>query len=309
MRVCSFCQASSCQGSQIDDTKPQLTRRHDDNSFLDTELEQEQGESQLHPYEEWVRQISESLRLLELQKDHSGIDGDFDGVSIVCFDRRDHHPTDNVGFRSVEIVQWAGKEMGVEGRIVKMDAENRLKCVVAVGASKVPIPFSSLNQEILWRDTGVKPVKAQWKRDQSRDRMPDHLVRLLAMFRTAEGGDDCGSAPANAASKPCHICNKVDRNQLPLTPPVRCCLCLLTFHQQCAKDLSEALKDKSGACASSEVGVSALSTLPCRLPSEFSWPRSFCQPRARQGLFGFVYAYVCYLLPKDHIYCYLPSTA
>eukprot|EP00435_Cladocopium_sp_Y103_P059764 s125_g21.t1 len=154
---------------------------------LSSEIDPENVDLRAQTFEEWVSQCSEGFRLLMLQKDHSGFDGEFNGVSIASFQPPD--PPNEGRLRRVEIVQWqwSGHSVTTRGRVASVDKENRLKSIMAVGANKDPIDFSLRDLEIIWRDTGVKIVKAKWKVNQNQNVMPDHLMRVLAMFREAEG--------------------------------------------------------------------------------------------------------------------------
>lgn len=273
-------------------------------------------------YGEWVSQCSEGIRLLTLQQAHMGDDGGFNGVSIVAFD------TLISRLRKVEIIHWKwdGYTAGVRGRVAHLDNENRLKAILAVGANKEPIDFSAQerNTDIIWRDTEVKMVKAKWKVQQNQNVMPDHLMRILEMFREAEGhiSDEVpdGSTDINthATALKCYICQQPDQND-PMQLPVKCCLCMLSSHAQCDIDLQSALssyldkeKEKAeikgqGSSSSgsnpsgsnpssttnddSDLLASGASICPIRLPDGFEWPRSFQRPTVRQvivrvGLIG-----------------------
>lgn len=283
-------------------------------------------------YDEWVSQCSEGIRLLKLQQDHSGHAGGFNGVSIVAFD------TLVSRLRKVEIIHWKwdGYTAGVRGRVAHLDYENRLKTILAVGTNKEPIDFSApeRNTDIVWRDTGVKMVKAQWKVRQNQNVMPDHLMRILEMFREAEGhsandvSDDSDGTNTHATALKCNICQKQDQNdQMQL--PVKCCLCMLSSHAQCDLDLQSALSsyletetvkaDIKGQGSSSSGSnsngsnqssinkedsdsnllASGPSICPIRLPDGFELPRSFQRPTARQvivlvGWIGFGFVSISY---------------
>lgn len=174
--------------------------------------------------------------------------------------------------RLVEFVQWTGKVEGTHGRVACLDDENRLKSIMAVGANKDPIDFRDREVDVIWRDTGVKIVKAVWKINQKQNLMPDYLLRMRDMFREAEGRSEASQGAV------CYICQQVDRTQLPLTPASRCCLCLLTSHPACETNLVDRLSSQlsSGQLNSS----TAASTLPSSAPVGFVWPTLF-QPQSR----------------------------
>lgn len=136
------------------------------------------------PYERWVQHCSQGLHTLISQREHSGPNGDFNGVSILSY-----QDCQNPNKRRVEIIQWADKELslGTKGRVASLDSDNKVKAIVAVGAKRYPIDFQKLNPMIIWRDTGVRAVRAQWKKDQQQSTMKPHLLRVLDMFREAEG--------------------------------------------------------------------------------------------------------------------------
>ena len=248
------------------------------------------------PYEIWVGRWSEALRLLLLQRDHCGPDGDFNGVSLVSYQQ--NPSAGSPCQRRVEIINWQNKSKSVQpscetGRVISMDADNRLKVPVNVGAFKDPIDFRSRHPNIIWRDTGVKVVKAQWKRDQQQSTMPKHMLTVLDMFREAEGDS---RQPTN---DPCIVCNEVDSKQLPIRKAVRCCLCMLSSHQHCVASLQGMLKEalksavqvkarpagadnQSLSSSSSSFGPQP-SLLPLKLPESFRLPDCFAPTRRDVG--------------------------
>ena len=227
-------------------------------------------------YELWAQHCSEGIQLLESQANHEGPDphGDYRGVSIVSF--QDPRLGGSASaHRYVELFQWTGK--GLQGRVSKMDENNRLKIIVAVGAQKVPIDLASTEHRILWRDTGVRAVRAKWKRDQQQNLVPDYLIRLMRMFRLAEASED--ASENESVSKRCFICQEVQSNQLPIRNAVCCPLCLLFYHEPCAKQIQTLWSGGIGpdACATSTspAGSQRTSLRPVSLPEGLCLPASF----------------------------------
>ena len=235
----------------------------------------------MHPYEEWVEQCSAGISILLEQREHAGPNGNFDGVSIVSF-----KPA-NQASRVVELVQWS--QEGVKGRVTTLDEEKRVKAIVPVGHRRLPIDFSDMTvaSNIIYRDTGARSVKAKWKVNQAQSLMPDRLLSLLDMFRLAEGSVSSETA-ADGGSLRCFICNSAQPRQLPLEPALRCSLCLLSSHKQCAPEIVQVLErakqrrqgyvmQSASPTLASDMGSQSLQSLqlPLCAPADFIWPDAF----------------------------------
>lgn len=229
-------------------------------------------------YDCWLDQCSQSLRILVEQQEHVGPDGDFRGVSLVSFvrevaDDNNDNADMGLGTRRVEIIHWTGNVPGITGRVVRMDDQNRLKVPVPVGENRVPIAFGGNSASIIWRDTGVKVVKAQWKKNQNQSTMPDHLLRLLDMFREAEG-DSRATSPTK-----CFVCGDIDSKYLPIKQATRCCLCLMSSHEKCIDNIKQQLQLAIDSETSSLESSGAVGVLPIRVVPNFTMPSCFHHPR------------------------------
>ena len=229
----------------------------------------------LHPADEWSSACSVSVRLLREQSHNSGgEDGhDWDGVSLVSWM--------SSGQRHTDFITWA--KPGYTGRVTSVDAAHQIKAVVPVGKHRTALQLRDMNMQILWRNTGVRHVRANWKRNQGQATVPDKLLRLQEMWQLAGKScfhaDPSMSSSAAASQTPsknaddfqltCYICNKIYPMQLPYTPAQRCCFCLLDAHESClcvvttvAEHLMQVSSTSSvsrtgpaGACISSETVV------------------------------------------------------
>ena len=164
------------------------------------------------------------------QSTHSGVDvtGFNGGVSLISF----HDATSDK--RQVAWVQWT--RPGEAGRVAELDSSNHLKSIVPVGLRRHPLDFTALDMRMIWQDTGIKNVKAKWKRDQDRNKMPDHLCKLKEMWTLAE---DPSQRHLDNAGNPweCFICSEVASPQLPEHDARKCSLCLLPSHTCCMMTL------------------------------------------------------------------------
>lgn len=201
---------------------------------------------------------------------------DFNGVSLVSF-------TDSTtGCTRVEFMNW--KDVGESGRAAPLDEENCLKCVPAVGANKHPIVLRDVGGEIQWRNTGVRVVKARWKRNQMQSLIPDSLMRLQEMLRMSVQAD-------TSTGYTCFVCGREETRTLPLEKAIKCCLCLLPSHRSCCQDIQLSL-DQTRAQMAATTGSSGssipvlLHPPPSALPATFRWPSLFCSQRNRQGSRG-----------------------
>ena len=236
--------------------------RHDE-SGLDAGTGAFRVDWAIHPCDVWISEFSTSVRLLEEQKDNAGPDGDFHGVSLVRF-RGD----DNA--YQVAIVQWAAGHEGTLGRITSLDESQRVKFVMAVGANRRPRDFDDL--EIIWRSTGVKMDKAQWKRNQNQSRLPDHMLRVLSMWSMAVTGGVYAVDGADDQPEPCFVCQEVQSRTVPVAIATRCCNCLLMSHTQCCeKYVTNAVKERQHRAVQHHDGEE----IPALLPDDFTWPRTF----------------------------------
>lgn len=179
-------------------------------------------------------------------------------MSLVSFQRDDHQ------FRSVEYLQWAVE--GESGRVAELDDIDRIKPIVCVGSKRVPLKLTEMDVRILWRDTGAKHIKANWKKNQQQSQMPGHLVRLRQMWRLVEQSNLNNHHQDNDGDEPCFICNATHTNHFPVETAKQCCLCLLSTHVACAKRFSHLILSP-GSASSSADGASHL-LLPTLQESE-----------------------------------------
>ena len=192
--------------------------------------ELEDSNVRLHPGHEWTCAHDQGVQLLVTQSTHSGVDvtGFNGGVSLISF----HDATSDK--RQVAWVQWT--RPGEAGRVAELDSSNHLKSIVPVGLRRHPLDFTALDMRMIWQDTGIKNVKAKWKRDQDRNKMPDHLCTLKEMWTLAE---DPSQRHLDNAGNPweCFICSEVASPQLPEHDARKCSLCLLPSHTCCMMTL------------------------------------------------------------------------
>ena len=142
--------------------------------------------------------------------------------------------------------------------------KNRLKSIVHVGGARTPIDFTSNQSQIIWRDTGAKIVKAQWKRDQHQSTVPLHILKVLDLYREAEGD-------SRQSQSPCFVCSRVETRQAPIRKAVRCALCLLSSHSSCLEEQMRLLKESHGSSQKREQHH----ILPLKPPTNFVIPRCF----------------------------------
>ena len=234
----------------------------------------------LHPADEWSSACSVSVRLLREQLLHSGgEDGhDWDGVSLVSWI--------SSGQRHTDFITWA--KQGHTGRVTSVDLESRqIKAVVPVGKYKTALPLRDMNMQILWRNTGVRHVRANWKRNQGQATVPDKLLRLREMWQlAAKSGSDVNTGVSSSAAPSqlpkkdaedfqltCYICNKIYPVQLPYTPARRCCFCLLDAHESCLCTVTTVVEQlcvssarsvsrPTGSCVSSETSTATVEPPP-----------------------------------------------
>ena len=113
-----------------------------------------------------------------------------------------------------------------------------MKPIVCVGAKRLPLRFTAdMSLHIIWRDTGGRHIKAQWKRNQHQSRMPYNVVRLHSMWQIVE------HVPLQRPDDTCFLCNKTHTNQVPVQKAFRCCVCLLATHVVCASEMSKEISD------------------------------------------------------------------
>ena len=185
----------------------------------------------IHPGEEWACAHEKGVQLLLSQTEHTGTheSGFSSSVSLVSF-----KDVGDSSRRNVAWVQWTAP--GVTGRVAELDSSNCLKAIVPVRENRKPIDFRCLDMTILWQDTGVRNVKAQWKRNQEQNRMPEHLIRLKDMWSLAEDSNK-RLYDAEGGHWGCFICTAIASPQLPEQQAMRCSLCLLPSHKCCMHSL------------------------------------------------------------------------
>lgn len=112
----------------------------------------------VHPGHEWSCACEQGIQLLGLQQEHSGaeIQGYTGSISLIAFDDMISNQ------RTVSWVHWT--QPGTEGRLADLDSENNLKVIVPVGTRRTPVNFEHRNMTMIWQDTGVRNVRAQWKK-------------------------------------------------------------------------------------------------------------------------------------------------
>ena len=211
--------------------------------------------------------------------EHEGPDGDFSGVSLVELG----FPGEDV--RRVEFFQWT--EPPSAGRIATLDQANRIKAIVPVGSRRLPLQLNDLSAFIIWRDTGVKHVKAQWKKDQQQSQMPQYLLRLKDMWTTAN--DPSFNSLAFADHHPvCFLCGLENTNQFPVQPAKPCCLCLMASHVACVREILPSLRAEAMADVATSgntlqpahgdrVGDEACLATPRPVLQGFNLPRNFME--------------------------------
>lgn len=190
--------------------------------------------SSLHPGHDWSCAHEKGIQLLMTQKLHEGteIQGYSGGVSLLSFKQSNSQSRE----RTVGWVNWG--QPGETGRLTDLDSSNNLKVVVPVGDKRRPIDFRKdvVDMKMIWQDTGVKVVRAQWKRNQNQNKMPDHLIDLKEMWTLAENpwmrNQDSEGNPWN-----CFICTSSASPQLPEHPALKCALCLLPSHTCCMESV------------------------------------------------------------------------
>ena len=242
--------------------------------------------SSLHPYEVWWTEVSCGISLFEQQKHQAGPeDGDYNSASLVAFQSE--------GKWKIEFFQW--KEPGISGRVSSMGEDKRLKSIVAVGSRRLPIQLSETNGHILWRNTGARVVKSQWKRNQEQSLVPDSLRRFCHMAKLACGLDIADAADAARSSSDsdiCFLCNKASSSTLPVEKARRCCLCMLASHRKCCDEVVRCLGElvsrrspcqppTSNPKRARRTNADLLSgsddplqflTVPSVFPTDFRWP-------------------------------------
>lgn len=225
----------------------------------------------VNPLEEWAPSCTEGLRILLEQREHQGPDGIFRGVSLVAFKSK---ATDDC--RIVRFISWSTE--GVSGRICDLDDENYIKPLVCVGSKRVPLKLSELDQNIVWRDTDVRHIKAKFKQQQRQSLVPPHLLRLLDMWELMENPATIASARTRGQPT-CFVCNHSQSNQLPAEAAKQCCLCLLATHHACTEKLLPMLMS---CVRSGPASVNLDISLPIWPSPEFELLPAF-QQSTRQG--------------------------
>ncbi len=182
----------------------------------------------------WTESVNQSLASLEFYKARQSIapaENEAAGVSLIV------HPTTH----DLAFIQWTTP--GRAGRVADVDHNNYLKCIVPVGAKRIPLDLSNAN--ILIPATGVKVLREKRRvREMIRpdaNRLPDPLVRFMKMWRCADSHRTDEGRLAAVADSPCFVCDEirlesVDSEESTLRV---CALCLQCAHLHCLNQLAQ----------------------------------------------------------------------
>lgn len=178
----------------------------------------------------WTESVNQSIASLEFYKGHQSIaPGNDAGVSLIV------HPTT----RDLAFLQWTTP--GSAGRVADVDHHNYLKCIVPVGAKRVPLDVSTA--QILIPATGVKVLREKRRaREMIRpdaNRLPDPLVRFMKMRRCADSHRTDEGRLAAVADSPCFVCDEIKRGDSEESTLRVCALCLQCAHLHCLNQLAQ----------------------------------------------------------------------
>ena len=215
---------------------------------------------------EWLSSVQPGLASLDYytssQGKQPGENAD-SGVSLVALPETETHNDDCpassssravlTGPSQFVFVQWT--EPGVKGRIADYDeTTNRVKCIVPVGAKRLPIDFTARGASILIPATCVRVLRERRVKSQLHDYQPNQvpavLLRLMDMLRAGQSKLMDGINMTMGDSVPsCFVCARldldlpggnpsdtedmsgdVDRQRNPCT---LCPVCMLCSHSRC----------------------------------------------------------------------------
>ena len=136
---------------------------------------------------------------------------------------------------SVFFVNWA--IAGIKGRPVQLDSENRVKCIVCVGALKDARDYR--HAEVVHPSIGVNMARDRGRRGSQRPNVPAWALKLHAMWKASLlRTDSQSSGHLGGSSEPCSYCS----DEL-IEIAVLCPLCLERLHPSCGRKVAALIND------------------------------------------------------------------